>query len=365
MKFRCERDVLASAVSASGRAASSKGLGARSAAGIKIMAKDGRVEFLGAGDAFSVETWREAGVITEGEVIAPARLLNDIVKALPQGTVTLELQETDLHASSGRAHFTLRRLEEEGFPRVDFPVEYTTKLPGQSFVNALSKVVDSASTDPTRQILTGVYVSAEDEGLRLVATDSYRLAVSDIPEAKLLQVGQSVSIPSNALGELQKLLGDSEELEVYLDEQEVAFRFGNTRMSTRLIAGQFPNYRSLLPSSYPNRLTVQKSQILEALHRVKLLVREATTPVRLQLESDHVEISVNSHEVGRATEDVDAQYDGEPMTVAFNPQYLIQGIEVLDGEEVVLKTLDALKAATLQSSENPDFLYLIMPVRVS
>jgi len=137
------------------------------------------------------------------------------------------------------------------------------------------------------------------------------------------------------------------------------------RLTTRLIEGEFPNYRQLIPSSYPNRLIVGKSALLDAVRRVKLLVRDQTTPVRIALRPDGIQLTVVSQEVGQATEDVDAKYEGAEITVAFNPTYLIDGIEAINGDEVLLETLDALKPATIRSTEGNDYLYLLMPVRVS
>ena len=232
----------------------------------------------------------------------------------------------------------------------------------------LKQVVRAASGDDARPILTGVLMSAEDGGLRLVATDSYRLAVRDLPEATVLSEGQKVLVPSRALDELARVLGDSEEVTVRLGEREVSFDVtvddGAVQVTTRLIEGEFPNYRQLIPSSYPNQLTIGREPLLEAVRRVKLMARD-TTPLRITQKSDCVELMAVTQDVGQAQEEVDAQYNGDELTVAFNPDYLIQGLEAAPGDEVVLETLDALKPAVLRSSEGGDFLYLLMPVRVS
>jgi DNA polymerase-3 subunit beta len=216
--------------------------------------------------------------------------------------------------------------------------------------------------------LTGVLMSAEDGGLRLVATDSYRLAVRDLPDATVLSEGQKVLVPSRALEELSRVLGESEEVTVRLGEREVTFDVsvddGEVQVTTRLIEGEFPNYRQLIPSSYPNQLTIGREPLLEAVRRVKLMARD-TTPLRITQKAGCVELMAVTQDVGQAHEEVDAQYTGDELTVAFNPDYLIQGLEAAPGDEVVLETLDALKPAVLRSSEGGDFLYLLMPVRVS
>jgi len=144
----------------------------------------------------------------------------------------------------------------------------------------------------------------------------------------------------------------------------MAFEVGKSRLTTRLIEGDFPNYRQLIPQSYPNRLIVGKEPFLNAIRRVKLLAKDAT-PVRLTLRPDGLELVAVTQDVGQAREDLEAKYEGSEMVVAFNPEFLIDGVEAITGDEVQLDTLDALKPATVRSTENPNFLYLLMPVRVS
>ena len=172
-------------------------------------------------------------------------------------------------------------------------------------------------------------------------------------------------VPSRALAELQRLLTSaSGDVRLRLGEHDATFELGSVRLTTRLIEGEFPNYRQLIPSSYPNRLIVGKEPLLDAVRRVKLLVRDTTTPVRMAMKADGIELTVVTQEVGQATEDVDAKYEGVEMTVAFNPAYLIDGVEAVVGDEVLLETVDALKPATVRATDGSDYLYLLMPVRV-
>jgi DNA polymerase-3 subunit beta len=216
-------------------------------------------------------------------------------------------------------------------------------------------------------VLTGVLLAAEAEGIRLVATDSYRLAVKDLPGAKgVLGEGQKVLVPSRALGELQRLLGgDADAVEFQLGAHDVKFAVGQVKLTTRLIEGEFPPYRQLIPFNYPNRLVIGRDAFLDAIRRVRLVARDATTPARISLRSDTVQLSVITNDWGQAVEEVDAKYEGAEMTIAFNPQYLAEGVEAITGEEVLLETIDALKPATLKPTEKTDYVYLLMPVRVA
>src|SRR6202022_1678298 len=158
-----------------------------------------------------------------------------------------------------------------------------------------------------------------------------------------------------------RMLPGVETVELRLGERDASFQVGTIRLTTRLIEGEFPNYRGLIPSSYPNRLTVGREALLEAVRRVKLMAREAT-PVRLVMQADGLELVAITQDVGQAHEELDAKYEGTELTVAFNPEYLLDGVEVTPGDEVVVSTLDALKPAVIRSTDDSgEFLYLLMP----
>jgi DNA polymerase-3 subunit beta len=258
----------------------------------------------------------------------------------------------------------VRLLPAEEFLRLPTAEAEAVTLDAVEFSSALTQVVRAASRDDARPILTGVLLAAEEGGLRLVATDSYRLALRDLPGTSLLAEGKKVLVPARALGELTRVLSGASTVTLRLGADQANFEVGTVRLTTRLIEGEFPNYRALIPANYPNRLTVAKESLIDAVRRVKLLAREAA-PVRLALRPDGLQLTAITQDVGQAREDLDAKYEGAEMTVAFNPEFLLEGVEATPGEEIVLETLDALKPATLRPTEGTDFLYLLMPVRVS
>lgn len=371
MKFRCERDVLVEALATAGRAVSSRGGALPVLSGVRLEVTGDRLHVAGSDLDLTIQVATTVAGGEDGVGVVPARLIADIVRALEPGAVTLEADGEEARIASGRSQFAVRALPADEFPRLPFatapaePGDDGVVLAAAELGEALRQVVRAASGDDARPVLTGVLLAAEETGLRLVATDSYRLAVRDLPGTNVLREGQKVLVPSRALSELQRLLSGAENVTVRLGTTEASFEVGDVRLTTRLIEGEFPNYRQLIPASYPNRLTISKDALLDAVRRVKLLVRDQTTPVRMALRPDGIELTVTNPTEGKATEDVDAKYEGTEMTVAFNPAYLIDGIEAAGGEEVTLETLDALKPATLRAVDGGDYLYLLMPVRVS
>jgi DNA polymerase-3 subunit beta len=367
VKLRCERDHLLDALSTAGRAGSGRSGGSAVLPGIKLNLAGERLEVTGTDQDLTISTQVAVAGLADGTVVAPGRLLTDIVRALEPGAVQLQGDEEELQVSAGRSQFMLRPYGAADFPHLPASTGPTVALSTAGLAEALRQVVRAASSEDTRPVLTGVLIAAEADGLRLVATDSYRLAVKDLPGAKdVLEEGQKVLVPSRALGELQRLLGgQAEAVELHLGAHDVRFAVGQVKLSTRLIEGEFPPYRQLIPFNYPNRLVISRDAFLDAVRRVRLVARDSTTPVRIALRSGTVQLSVVTNDWGQAVEEVDAKYEGAEMTIAFNPQYLAEGVDAIVGDEVVLETIDALKPATLKPTDKTDYVYLLMPVRVA
>jgi DNA polymerase-3 subunit beta len=363
VKFRCEREILADALATAGRAATSRTGTLPVLSGVRLDVHGDELTVTGTDLELTIRLTVPVAGARDGAAVVPARLVADIVKALPSGAVEVALGDDEMSISAGRSQFSVRPLSLGDYPvQVETDAEPVT-LSSAQVADALRQVVRAASGDDARAVLTGVLWASEDGGVKMVATDSYRLAVRDLPESSMLDVGQKVLVPSRALIELQRILSGSADLVVRLGAREAVFEAGDTRLTTRLIEGEYPNYRNLLPSSYPNTLTVGRDALLEALRRVKILAQDST-PVRLALGGDTLQLTAITQDVGNAAEEIDARYEGAEMTVAFNPDYLAAGVEAVEGDDVTLSTLDPMKPAVLRGVGHDDYLYLLMPVRV-
>lgn len=364
MKFRCERDVLVEALGIAGRAVSGRGGSLPALSGVRASLRGDQLEVTGSDLDLTITVAVTVAGQSDGVAVIPARLASDVVRALEPGAVHLEADGDELRIQAGRGEFSIRLITSDEFPQISGLTAEPVALASDQLAAALRQVVPAASSDDSRPILTGVLLAAEAGGLRLVATDSYRLAVRDVPGLAVLAEGQSVLVPSRALNELNRILNQGDEVQLRLGEREASFDVGPVRLVTRLIEGDFPNYRGLIPSSHPNTLTVARDDLLDALRRVKLLAREAT-PVRLEMSEDGLELVAVTQDVGQAREQVEGQYQGSSLTVAFNPQYLLDGVEVAPGDQITLSTIDELKPALVRTVDDDRFLYLLMPVRVS
>lgn len=378
MKFRCERDTLVDALSTAGRAVATRGGALPVLSGVRLEVSDNRLRLAGSDLDLTIQVDIEINGLADGVAVLPARLVAEIVRALEPGAVTFESGEDEVRITSGRSQFAVRILPADEFPRLPFPAEEAktgdaVTLGAAELAEALRQVVRAASNDDSLPVISGVLLTAQgagegssgQPGLRLVATDRYRLAVRDLPGTTVLRDNQQVLVPSKALAELQRLLSGSESVTLRLGERDASFEVGGVRLTTRLIEGDFPPYQKLIPDSYPNRLIVNREALLDALRRVRLLVRDAITPVRVSLRPDSVECTVITQELGQATEDLDAKYEGTELVMGFNPTFLIDGLEAVGGEEIALETIDPMKPATVRSTDGGDYLYLLMPVRLT
>jgi DNA polymerase-3 subunit beta len=363
VKFRCERETLAEALATAGRAATGRTGTLPVLSGLRLELSGDRLTVTGTDLDLTIQLEIAVGGEVDGGVVLPARLSSDIVRSLPAGKVELSVDDDEVKISGGRSQFSVRPLSLDDYPRLTTPASSAVTIDAAAFGEALRQVVRAASTDEARPILTGVLLTAENDGLRLVATDSYRLAVRDLPGVSVLGADQKVLVPGRALNELQRVLGLGGELVLRLGERDATFEIGSTRLTTRLIEGEFPNYRQLIPASHPNTLTVDREPLLEAIRRVKILARDAT-PVRLQITSDGLKLTAITQDVGNAIEELDATAQGVDLTVAFNPDYLAAGVEAVGADQITLSTIDALKPAVVRGVGRDDYLYLLMPVRV-
>jgi DNA polymerase III subunit beta len=364
VKFRCERDTLAEAVATAQRTVASRTGALPVLQDLRITASGDGLELVGSDLEITNRVQVPAEVEETGVAVVP-KMLGDIVRKLEPGPVMVTVTGDEAVITAGRFSTTLRLKPAEDYPRLASNDGQGVRVDAAAFALALRQVVRAASKDDLRPILTGVLLTTHAGGLRLVATDSYRLAVRDLKGVSMLAEGQRVLVAAKGLAEVQRLAGDGE-IEVVLRERDVVFRTSRAEVTARLIEGDFPNYEQLIPSGYPNRLVVNRSSLMEALDRVQIVGQNRdNAAVRLTMSASGLDLSMSAQDVGNAQESVDAKFEGTELTVAFNPLFLHDGIDAVDTEEVVLETVDPLKPATLHAADNGDFLYLLMPVRTS
>jgi DNA polymerase-3 subunit beta len=368
LKISIDRDGLLAQLQTVARVASSR-TAIQALSGIQIAAGADGCEVRATDTDVGLRVPIEADVIREGTVVLPGRLLVDVVRALPVPSVSLELRaaEQDVELVSGNATFHIRTLRAEDFPPFPEPdPENAVSLPADAFVTTALKVAGSASRDETRPVLTGILVSASERELRMVATDSYRLSIKETQLAEPLAKGFEVNVPARALQELARIAGhgDDEGLRVTVRQNQILFEVGRIVLSSRLIDGQFPNYRQLVPDTFEHELTVSAGEIADVVRRVSLLAQK-TAPLRLAFAPGELTVSSQTPDVGEAKESLPVAFQGDPIEIGFNPEFLRDGVEAIGDGDLVLKLISPLRPGLIEAADQSGFRYLIMPIRLN
>jgi DNA polymerase-3 subunit beta len=300
--------------------------------------------------------------------LLPGRLFADVVRSLPPGDVGLELrgEQRDVEIAAGGARFHLRTLPAEDFPRLPELEGETVSLPAAPLAATIELVARAASRDEVRPILTGVLLQAEGKRLTMVATDSYRLSVKHTELEGEIGQALEANVPARALRELARIAAaeDADEVEIALPRNQVVFRVAGVVLSSRLIEGQFPSWRQLVPESFEHEVRLPRAEFLEIARRVSQLAQR-NAPLRLAFAEGELTVAAETPDIGDASEALPAPYSGEPLEIAFNPQFLVEGIESVASEELAIQLSSPLRPGLLRPVDGEDFSYLVMPIRLN
>lgn len=348
----------------------SRGLSSRTTlpilSGIHVSTHGDKVVFQATDLEVSVKTSSKSRVDEPGQTVLPGKLLTDVTRSLPEAAVTIETSTAGTASVvCGQSSFSMKTLSPDDYPKFpDISPEQTVTLPADTFSHIVHQVSKSVSRDETRPILTGVLVVVEDNTLRMVATDSYRLCIREVV---LGDVSGNIElvVPGKAMEDVAKLVGGEATMSLGVAENQVIFTFGDTTFISRRIDGSFPNYRQLLPKEYGTRAVVDRVELLEAVKRVSLMAQH-NTPLRVKIApEDHtITLSAGTQDIGDATEDLQVTPEGEGVEIAFNHAYLMDGVSIAEGDTVALEVTSPLKPGVLKPAEGDGFVYLLMPVRL-
>ncbi|MDP2183391.1 MAG: DNA polymerase III subunit beta [Actinomycetota bacterium] len=364
MRFTVARGELLESLSAA-----SRGLSSRSTlpilSGILVSSKGSEVVFQATDLEISVRSSVAANVEKEGQAVLPGKLISDIVRSLPEAAVTVFLEGDTASIACGQSSFTVKTLPADDFPKFpEVSADTQIDVPTKVLSSVASRVSRAVSRDETRPVLTGVLVVVDGPSLRMVATDSYRLAVKEIILEKSGPTLEVV-IPGKALDEVSRLSAGTESVHIGVAENQVSFSFGTTVFVTRRIEGTFPNYKQLIPKETETTVLVGREDLYAAVKRVSLLAQQ-NTPLRLSVsaEDQTLSLSATTQDIGDASEDLMVSASGPDVEIAFNHAFLADGLNSTDSESVSVEIVSPLKPGVIRAKEDEGFLYLLMPVRL-
>lgn len=336
-------------------------------AGVRIAAQSGTVALEAVDADLAIRTELPATVGGSGALALPGKLLLDVARSLPAPTVELTSEEAGfVTVTSGTATFKLRALRDDDVPPLpplegDDPVV----LSAGALRDTIAKVEKAAARDATRLILTGVLMSATGTELRMVATDAYRLAVKETQlDAPIAGEGLEAVVPHRALGEIAKAtVPDDGTIELRRHESRIIVRWEGTTLVSRLLDGQFPNYRQLLQENFTSEVVISTEELAHALRRVALLAQKSAR-LRLKFTEGELLIAAQTQDVGEASESIPAPWNGEELEIGFNPDYLRAGLENVSTDTVRLRLINPVRPMVLEATDDSAFTYLVMPLRL-
>ena len=363
LRLSCEREELVRQLGVVSRALSARST-VQILSGILLDAAGDRLSLAATDMELSLQTSLDASVDEPGRVVIPGRLLVDLARLLPDSEVTIahRSEEGVVEITCGASNYKLHTYGVEDFPRLPDPASAPLySIDREALVDTANKVSRSASRDESRPVLTGILVRFEPGKVVMAATDSYRLSVKETPlegEAPELEA----IVPARALGELGRIAQGGGELQLGVHENQVVFTADGTVLTTRRIDGQFPNYSQLLPETFEHELTLPREEFLDVVRRVSVM-SQRNSPVRLRFAEGELIISSLTPDLGEAHESMPLQFSGEPLEIGFNPNFLRDGIESIESDEIRFKLISPLRPCVLDA-DGEDFRYLIMPIRL-
>ena len=295
----------------------------------------------------------------------PVKRLVNIIRELPSAEIEVSVDNKNVASiKSGPSFFKIIGLPDGEFPPLaSFDDAKDYKIPQAIFRNGLKKTSYAISTDETRYVLNGIFTSFKEGKLTLVATDGRRLAMVDHELEFPSSHEVDFIVPTKAVQELQRLLSTEGDLMLKLSDNQVCFEIGTSIIVSKLIEGNYPTDRQVIPGESKERLTLSREQLLETTRRVSLLSSEKSNSVKLTFGQNQVDVMANSPDIGEANETLEVKYEGKQFSIAFNPEFLMAPLKNLEEDEVHLDLIDEMSPGVLRTEDA--FLYVLMPMRVT
>lgn len=367
LEFVCQREELLRGISIVERAATSKE-SMQILEGIYIRAEGDHLHLAATDLELSIECDVPATVVQQGEAVLGSKVLSPIVRKLVGDQLVYRTSESGVaQIESGPSHFTVHTMVADEFPALP-EVESTGlwRISQGELRRLIRHTAFAAATDDSRPFLTGVFVEVEQDEIRLVATDSSRLAFR---RGKLLEETdrpRSGIVPVRALSELMRILDDDDDavVEFEITESQAVFRAAGVQMISRVIEGQFPDYRRVLATDQPTRFRLDRTQLLAAVERVALIARRSTPVVRLAVKGETLSLSSREAEVGQAYEELTVVKEGEDLETAYQARFLTEVLRAMDSDQVEVGLGDGLRQGSITPVGDENYVYIVMPVRV-
>lgn len=332
---------------------------------ILVKTDQGRIKLSSTNLEIGVNTWVGGKIEEEGSLTVPARLINEYINNLPTDKVVLTTKETTLNVESENYHTNIKGLSSEDFPLIpQVADEAYAKIDSTELKDALSETTYASAVNETQPEISGIYMAFEGDKLRIAATDRYRLAERTAVLKEAVASPKDVIVPSRTINELYKILSTSKgEVGIYFSESQVLFKFDETEIISRLIDGQYPDYRAIIPKEFKTSAQVSKDDLMHAIKATALFAPD-TNNIHLEISSTGIKVSASSAAAGENQSTVPAKVAGPDNSAVFNFRYLLDCLNNLSEQNVILKMISDASPAMLIPEKRDNYLYIVMPIKI-
>ena len=365
MKVICARKDLHEGVQTAGRAVSAR-TSLPILGHLLIKAEEDKLRIAATDLEIGMECVVEANVQEQGSLTVPARVIGEVLAALPDTDVALSVDESNsVNLKCGTSEFSILGLPPEEFPMLpEVREEVKFTIDHDALREGIAKTTFAISGDESRAILTGILLQVAGESLKLVATDTRRLCVFDCPVAEC-EGSVNAIVPGRAMMELTRIVPEGEgTVSVGISSSQVMFRSGETVLISRLIEGQFPNFEKVIPTEHNKKLTIPTGQFLQSVKRVSIVARENSNRTTIQTQDGALIMTAESGNVGRAHEEVEVIKEGDDLKMVFNSRYLLDVLSVVDTEAIEVELSGEVSPAVIRQQGREDYVYVLMPMQV-
>ncbi|MEG0371548.1 MAG: DNA polymerase III subunit beta [Clostridium sp.] len=362
MWFTCKKEIIQEGINIVARASSSKTT-YPILEGILIRTINNKVILTATDLDLGIETSIDATIYEEGSIVINSKLFLDLIRKLPNEDITLKVSERNVNISCKNSEFNIVGTSPEDFPSLPLINENTMyEIPEDILKNMIRQTIFAVAQDETRPIFTGVLFEVKDGTLSFVALDGYRLSI----KKEVIKDANDISavIPAKTLSEISKILDiKGEPVRITFTSNHILFNLGRTKVISRLLEGEFINYRQIIPDEYTLRINVNRGDILHSIERASLLAREGKTNlIRFDIKDSSIIITSNS-QLGNVCEKVDIESTGEDIKIAFNAKYFLDALRIIEADNIILELSSSVSPCIVKKCDADDFVYLVLPVR--
>ena len=327
----------------------------------------GRLKISATDLEIGINTWIGAKVENDGGITIPSRLITDFVTTNNDDAISFDLKDTTLLLKSDKYEAHIKGIEASEFPLIpEIKKESVVEIKSGELKEIINRVVFAAAADETRPVLTGILLKIKDSIIKLVATDSYRLAEETYKLDKKISGEFNIIIPARTMNELGRILSDDQEkVEIKIGENQIYFGFNDTQLVSRLIEGSFPDYENIIPKKSETKTVLKVKEFANAIKMASFFARESANNIKLKIsKGNKIEVLAVSPQVGDNISTIGAKTEGKDIEIAFNAKFILDALNILKEDEVVLETIDKSSPAILKPIKSKNYLYLIMPLRI-